>query len=93
MTADAIQLADDAHLHLFRSLIGKGHGKDGTVAMWVQYQQLNVFCCQSKGFSGTCTGFIDNEGGYHLLNSSMVNLQPKFWNLWLRKPAKIPVEK
>ena len=59
--SDAIQLAQDAHLHFFRRLVGKGDSQDGTVGVWVLNDPLHVLSGQCEGFAASRTCFIHRE--------------------------------
>ena len=80
---NTIELAEDTLFHLFRSLIGKGHGKNLMIVLRIRHQQFDVFGGKCKGLTTSGTRLIDgqrtNRGCwicYHFLKSSKVNLQP-----------------
>ena len=40
---DAVELTEDAHLHLLGGLVGEGDGEDVTVALGILHQELDIF--------------------------------------------------
>ena len=70
---DAVELAEDAHLHLLGSLVGEGDGEDCAVAHRVLYQQGDIFGGECEGLSAAGTRFIYGQRSYHRLKSSKSN--------------------
>ena len=93
MFPDSIELREDAHLHLFRCLVGKGNCQNVAIACRILYKQLNILGGQCECLSASSTSLKDCEGFYHLLNSSMVNLHPTLSIFAPKKLAKNPVER
>ena len=89
---DAVELAEDAHLHLLGGLVGEGDGEDAAIAEWVFHEQANILGCECEGLAAACAGFVDCQGFYHRLKSSKSHAMPKLWKLMLWKLAKIPTE-
>ena len=59
--SDAIQLAQDAHLHFFCRLVCKGNSQDRTVGVGIFNDTLHVLRGQCEGFSAARTCFIHRE--------------------------------
>ena len=74
---NAVQLAEDAHLHLLGGLVGKGDGQNVAETRRVLDEQLDIFYGQGEGLAGTCAGLVNGEWLYHLRNSSKVNFISK----------------
>ena len=55
---DAVELREDALLHLLGGLVGESHGQDGLILLWVEHQQFDIFNSQAEGFSAAGTCFI-----------------------------------
>ena len=56
---DAIELAEDAHLHFFGRLVGEGDGQDIAVRQGVLYHELDVFNCQRERLATAGTRFVN----------------------------------
>ena len=48
-----VELAQNPHLHLFRGLVGEGHGEDVPKVERVVYQQLDIFHGESEGLAAS----------------------------------------
>ena len=71
MRGEGVDLAQDTALHLFGSLVGEGHGKDGAIEIGlllvIAYRIVNIFICElvCLARSGTRTQYLGSHG--HLL--------------------------
>ena len=58
LVPNAIKLAEDAHLHFFRCLVGEGDSENRAIAHRILDQQFDVFCGEGERLSTSRTGFI-----------------------------------
>ena len=58
---NAIELAQDALLHLGCGLVGKGHGEDVTIVVGMLNEQAYEVDGQGEGLARARRGFIDVE--------------------------------
>ena len=59
LVGDAIELAEDTHLHLLGGLVGEGDGEDGAIALGILHEQSDIFCGKRKCLTTSGTGLID----------------------------------
>ena len=67
VVADAVELRQNAHFHLFGCLVGERHGEDAAVGRRVFHQQFDVIDSKPERFSRTGAGFIDSQGDFHFI--------------------------
>ena len=60
LVGDAIELAEDTHLHLLGGLVGEGDGEDGAIALRILHEQSDVFGGEGEGFSTSGTRFVNS---------------------------------
>ena len=65
LLGDAVELTEDAHLHLLGGLVGEGDSEDVTVALGILHQELDIFNGQREGLSRTRTSLIDGQSLAH----------------------------
>ena len=92
LVGDAIELAEDTHLHLLGGLVGEGHCEDGTIALRILHEQSDIFCGEGERLAAAGTRLIDCQGFYHRLKSSKSTCKPHPSKRWPRKLAKSPKE-